>query len=68
MLVFLVGSFILSILIARQNEFGIKDTLRAMCGMKSFKRNLVISLMHAVTVIVPLVLWMYLSQACGVPG
>lgn len=63
-LIFWPGVLLLTYLIARYNQFGLKDALLASVGVKKFQRNLLINLVQVVTLIGSLGFAIWIIQTC----
>lgn len=63
-LVFWPMAALLTIIIARHNRFGLKDALLAAVSIKKFDRTLSINVLHALTILLPLGLAVWIIQSC----
>jgi hypothetical protein len=63
-LLFVIGNAVTTILIARRNGFGLRDTGLAMIGRRSFQRTGLINLCQAVSLTLPLGLWVWSIMGC----
>ncbi len=64
MLPFVIGTIILTYLIAKQNKLGFKDALLAAAGLKRISRTPFIIIFHALILIVPLLLFLWQLGEC----
>jgi hypothetical protein len=63
-LVFWPGMFLLTYLIAKHNQFGLKEAVLASVGVKKFQRTLLISIVQAATVLGSLGFAVWIIQTC----
>lgn len=63
-LVFWLMVVVLTVIIARQYSFGLKDALFAAVGIKRFNRSPLISILTALTLLIPLGLAAWITQSC----
>ncbi len=61
-LLFWLGAGALTWYIARQNNFGLIDALRAAAGLKKFPRTTLINVLNILVVFIPITLIYYLVQ------
>ncbi len=64
-ILFFLGAGALTIVVARYNTFTLKQSIMAALGLLRFRRTLLINLLHAATLIIPLGLWVWLSDNCA---
>ncbi len=63
-LVFWPMVILLTYIVSRHNRFGLKDAILAAVGMKKFDRTLAINALHALTILLPLGLTVWIIQSC----
>ena len=64
-LIFFIGYVPLTYLIAKHNQFGVKDAVLAAAGRREYERNMPIYIGIAMILFVPLFIWVYLIQGCN---
>ncbi len=64
-LIFFIGSAPLFYLIAKHNNFGIKEMALVIFGKRKYDRNLIIDIGIAILLLVPLTIWTLLIQSCN---
>ena len=65
--IFLIGMVAMAFLVRSNENLTVMQTVSAMIGIRRIQRNLLINALHAATLIIPLVLWVFLIQGCNVP-
>ncbi|MBB5514922.1 hypothetical protein FHS89_000928 [Rubricella aquisinus] len=63
-LVFWPGTFLLIYLVAKHNQFGLKEAVLALVGVKKFQRTLLINTVLAATLLGSLGLAVWIIQTC----
>ena len=63
-MVFWAMAAVLTFIVARHNNFGLKDALLATVGIKKFDRSLLINILTALTLLLPLGLAVWIMQSC----
>ncbi len=63
-LVFWLGVFLLTYLVAKHNQFGPKDAVLALVGVKKFQRTLLINVVQAATLFGSLGVAAWILQSC----
>ena len=67
-LLFFCGTVLSGYLIRQRNGFDIWQTIEVLLGKRrTYQRSLAINLAHAGTIVLPLVLWVYLTFDCAAP-
>jgi hypothetical protein len=64
-LIFWGGFVLLTYLIAKKNEFGIKDAVLTATGKREYERTMSVNIGIASILFVPLFLWVYLIAGCN---
>ena len=59
-------AFLLTYLVARHNQFGLKDAMLASVGAKKFQRTVLINLVQAVTLLGSLGFAIWIIQTCPI--
>ena len=64
LILFIGGSVVLAAYIKIHQNLTVLQTMLVMVGLRSSRRDWITNLLHAATILVPGMLWIYLYQRC----
>jgi hypothetical protein len=61
---FVIGVLVTTVVVARREGLGIKDTLLVMIGLRRFGQSRLVTSLLLITLLLPVGLWVALNEAC----